>query len=108
MKYAVLVFIVLYFTSCVSYSTVNFNNLNYKVLQNIEIVKFDKIIIKGQLVSANQIELILFKNGVNQTILKKEIYEIRVKNFSTRKTALLGLSFLTGVIVILPPFPALL
>ena len=50
----------------------------------------------------------LFKNGVNQTILKKEIYEIRVKNFSTRKTALLGLSFLTGVIVILPPFPALL
>jgi hypothetical protein len=106
MKYTPL--ILLFFTSCVSYNTVNFTNLNYQVLQNIEVVKFEKTNVKGQLVSTNQIELTLFKNGVNQTILKKEIKEIRVKNYSPGKTAILGLSLLTGIIVILPPFPALL
>lgn len=107
MKYTPLILLLL-FSSCVSYNTVNLTNLNYQVLQNIEVIKFDKTSVKGQLVSTNKIELTLFKNGVNQTILKKEINEVRVKNFSAGKTAILGLSLLTGIIVILPPFPALL
>lgn len=75
MKYTPL--ILLFFASCVSYNTVNFTNLNYQVLQNIEVVKFDKTSVKGQLVSTNQIELTLLKMVLIKRFLRKKLKRLK-------------------------------
>ena len=96
------------FHSCASYDTISYHNLTYQTLSKIEVKKHNKTRIKGRLISVNEAAVIVEKNGLTQTILKDEIYDVKVRFFSPLKTAIIGLTILIGTILILPPFPPLL
>jgi len=96
------------FQSCVSFNTVSYHNLPYQTLSRIEVKKLDKTRIKGRLISVDETAIVIEKNGLTQTILKNEIYDVKVIVFSHLKTAAIGLTILIGTILILPPFPPLL
>jgi|TARA_B110000037_G_scaffold201936_1_gene243713 predicted HAD superfamily phosphohydrolase YqeG len=93
------------FQSCVSFNTISYHNLPYQTLRKIEVKKLDKKRIKGLLISVDETAVILENNGLTQTILKNEIYDVKIRSFSHLKTATIGLTILIGTILILPPFP---
>ena len=94
--------------SCVSFNTISYHNLPYQTLSKIEVKKLDKTRIKGRLISADETAVIIENHGLTQTILKNEIYDVKVRFFSPLKTATIGLTILIGTILLLPPFPPLL
>ena len=93
------------FQSCFSYKTVDYNNIIIEKKQKVELENLDRTNIKGQLVSKDEKIVILETNKGLQTILKDEIYEVRVRSFSILKStgviaaaALLTVLFATSII----------
>ena len=94
-----LLFFCVLFQSCYSYKAKGYNNYNEKN-QKIQIVTLSKSIIRGQLVSKKENEILIVsnKNGQILTIPHSEIESFDVRKFSFLKT--LGLVGLIGA----PPF----
>ena len=92
------------FQSCFSYKSVDYNNITADKKQKIEVEMLDRTNFKGQLVSKDETTMVLEHKGGTQTILAKDIYEVKVRTFSKLKTAglIIVLRLITG------PFPALL
>ena len=74
------------FQSCFSYKTVDYNNIIIEKKQKVEVENLERTNIKGRLVSKNEKSVILETNKVLQTILKDEIFEVRVRSFSILKS----------------------
>ena len=74
------------FQSCFSYRTVDYNNIASEKNQKFEVAKIDRTNVKGRLVSIDENTMILENKGGNQTILKDEIYDLKVRKFSILKT----------------------
>ena len=74
------------FQSCFSYKTVDYNNIASEKNQKFEVAKIDRTNVKGRLVSIDENTMILEKKEGNQTILKDEIYDLKVRKFSILKT----------------------
>jgi hypothetical protein len=84
--YILLSFLIL-FQSCFSYKSVNYDTIsddNKK--QKIQVEMLDRTKFSGQLVSKDEKTMTLETNGSTQTILKKDIYEVKVVKFSVLKT----------------------
>tara|TARA_B110000305_G_scaffold44128_1_gene46426 strand:+ start:422 stop:697 length:276 start_codon:yes stop_codon:yes gene_type:complete len=83
---------------------VDYNNIIIVKKQKVELENLDRTNIKGQLVSKDEKIVILETNKGLQTILKDEIYEVRVRSFSILKStgviaaaALLTVLFATSI-----------
>ena len=82
------------FQSCFSYRTVDYNNIASEKNQKFEVAKIDRTNVKGRLVSIDENTMILENKEGNQTILKDEIYDLKVRKFSILKTiSALGSSY---------------
>ena len=90
-KLIILLLFSLLFQSCYSYKSVNFNEIRNEKKQKFEIDKLDKTNLKGRLVFITKDTIILENKGVNQIILKDEIYDVKVRKFSIIKLAGVGL-----------------
>ena len=97
--------------SCFSYKSVNYSDINNEKKQKFEVSKLDKTEVKVRLISINENKMILEHKGQNKTILKDEIYDLRVKRFSVLKTLTgVGSSYVfmgigAGAILLLSGFP---
>ena len=75
------------FQSCFSYKSVNYDTIsNDNKKQNIQVEMLDRTKFSGELVSKNDKTMTLENNGNTQTILKKDVYEVKVVKFSILKT----------------------
>tara|TARA_S200000501_G_scaffold311492_1_gene302082 strand:- start:28 stop:372 length:345 start_codon:yes stop_codon:yes gene_type:complete len=75
------------FQSCFSYKSVNYDTIsNDNKKQNIQVEMLDRTKFNGQLVSKDDKAMTLKTNGSTQTILKKDVYEVKVVKFSILKT----------------------
>ena len=75
------------FQSCLSYKSVNFDDIKNEKKQKFEVSKLDKTNIKGRLVSIDENVMILENRNGNQTISENEIYDVKVRKFSIIKLA---------------------
>jgi len=75
------------FQSCFSYKIVEYDNIDTQKKQTLRVEKHDRTKIKGKLVSKDDKKIILNKSGENQTVLKENIDEVRIKKFSIIRTA---------------------
>ncbi len=91
-----------------SYDTISFQNLPYQGSKIIKVKKVDETSIKGKLISADKTSVVLENKGLLQTILKNEISNIKVRSVLQQKAYIIGAATVLGIILILPPFPALL
>ena len=73
------------FQSCFSYRTVNYSEISNDKKQKIELEMLDRTKLSGQLVSTDDRTITLQNDGIEQKVLKKDIYEIRIKMFSILK-----------------------
>tara|TARA_B100000963_G_scaffold328616_1_gene317339 strand:- start:21443 stop:21781 length:339 start_codon:yes stop_codon:yes gene_type:complete len=89
------------FQSCFSYKTVEYNNIDTEKKQTFIIKKENRTKIKGKLVSKDDNKIIISKRGENQTVVKENIEEIRVKKFSVIRTAVGSAATYAVTIVIL-------
>ena len=84
--FILLTFLIL-FQSCFSYKSVNYDTIsNDNKKQKIQVEMLDRTKFSGQLVSKDDKTMILETNGSTQTILKKDLYEVKVVKFSILKT----------------------
>ena len=84
--YILLSFLIL-FQSCFSYKSVNYDTISSDdKKQKIQVEMLDRTKFSGQLVSKDEKTMTLENNGSTQTILKKDIYEVKVVKFSILKT----------------------
>ena len=86
-KLFILLSFLILFQSCFSYKSVNYDTIsddNKK--QKIQVEMLDRTKFSGQLVSKDEKTMTLETNGSTQTILKKDIYEVKVVKFSVLKT----------------------
>ena len=75
------------FQSCFSYKSVNYDTISSDdKKQKIQVEMLDRTKFSGQLVSKDGKTMTLENNGSTQTILKKDIYEVKVVKFSILKT----------------------
>ncbi len=75
------------FQSCFSYKSVNYDTISIDdKKQKIQVEMLDRTKFSGQLVSKDDKTMTLENNGSTQTILKKDIYEVKVVKFSILKT----------------------
>ena len=74
------------FQSCYSYRSVNFSEISNDKKQKVEVEMLDRTKFIGQLVSTDDKTITLENNGLEQILLKKDIYEIKIKKFSIFKT----------------------
>ena len=75
------------FQSCLSYKSVNYDTISSDdKKQKIQVEMLDRTKFSGQLVSKDDKTMTLENNGSTQTILKKDIYEVKVVKFSILKT----------------------
>ena len=82
----ILLSLLILFQSCFSYKSVNYDNISNNKKQKIQVEMLDRSKFNGQLVSKDDKTIILENNGSKQTILKKDIYEVKVVKFSILKT----------------------
>ena len=75
------------FQSCFSYKSVDFNSIESEKNQKFKVAKLDRTNMKGRLVSIDENTIILEKKDESQSILKDEIYDIKVRKFSILKLA---------------------
>ncbi len=75
------------FQSCFSYKSVDFNSIESEKNQKFKVAKLDRTNVKGRLVSIDENTIILEKKDESQSILKDEIYDIKVRKFSILKLA---------------------
>jgi hypothetical protein len=100
-KLSLLLISLIFFQSCFSYKTVDYNRIPIEKKQKVEVKGIGGINIKGTLVSKNEQTLILDTNGQLQEISVDEINEVKVRKFSIWKTAGgTSLSLLIGVLTI--------
>lgn len=85
-KLFILLSFLILFQSCFSYKSVNYDNISNNKKQKIQVEMLDRSKFNGQLVSKDDKTIILENNGSKQTILKKDIYEVKVVKFSILKT----------------------
>ena len=64
----------------------NYDNISNNKKQKIQVEMLDRSKFNGQLVSKDDKTIILENNGSTQTILKKDVYEVKVVKFSILKT----------------------
>ena len=64
----------------------NYDEILNDKKQKLEVEMLDRTKFSGQLVSTDEITMTLENNGSTQTILKKDIYEVKVVKFSILKT----------------------
>ena len=86
-KLFILLSFLILFQSCFSYKSVNYDTIsddNKK--QKIQVEMLDRTKFSGQLVTKEEKTMTLETNGSTQTILKKDIYEVKVVKFSVLKT----------------------
>ena len=84
--FILLTFLIL-FQSCFSYKSVNYDTISSDdKKQKIQVEMLDRTKFSGQLVSKDDKTMTLENNGSTQTILKKDIYEVKVVKFSILKT----------------------
>ena len=84
--FILLTFLIL-FQSCFSYKSVNYDTISSDdKKQKIQVEMLDRTKFNGQLVSKDDKTMTLENNGSTQTILKKDIYEVKVVKFSILKT----------------------
>ena len=76
-----------FFQSCFSYKSVNFDDIKNEKKQKFEVLKLDKINIKGRLVSIDENVMILENRNGYETINENEIYDVKVRKFSILKSA---------------------
>ena len=84
-----LIFLLLFsilFQSCFSYESVDFKSNSIEKKQKFKVTKLDRKNIKGRLVSKNEKTMILENNEGLQTILKDEIYDMKVRKFAILKS----------------------
>ena len=74
------------FQSCFSYRTVNYSEISNDKKQKIELEMLDRTKLSGQLVSTDDRTITLQNDGIEQKVLKKDIYEIKIKKFSILKS----------------------
>ena len=74
------------FQSCFSYKTVNFSEISNDKKQKVEVEMLDRAKFSGQLVSIDDKSITLENNGIEQKVLKNNIYEIKIKKFSIFKS----------------------
>ena len=74
------------FQSCFSYRTVNYSQISNDKKQKVEVEMLDRTKFNGQLVSTDDRTITLQNDGIKQKVLKKDIYEIKIKKFSVLKT----------------------
>lgn len=75
------------FQSCFSYKSVNYDTIsNDNKKEKIQVEMLDRTKFSGQLVAKDDKTMILETNGSTQTILKKDVYEVKVVKFSILKT----------------------
>ena len=75
------------FQSCFSYKSVNYDTIsNDNKKQKIQVEMLDRTKFIGQLVSKDDKTMTLETNGSTQTILKKDVYEVKIVKFSILKT----------------------
>jgi|TARA_B110000908_G_C9919627_1_gene299061 hypothetical protein len=74
------------FQSCLSYQTIDYNNIAVEKNQKFKVLGVGGKNIKGRLVSKNEQTMILEKNGQLQKISVDKIYEVKVRKFSILKT----------------------
>ena len=75
------------FQSCFSYKTVDYNSIPIEKKQKVEVEGVAGTYNKGTLVSKDETTMVLEHKGGTQTILAKDIYEVKVVKFSVLKTA---------------------
>ena len=86
-KLFILLSFLILFQSCFSYKSVNYDAIsNDNKKQKIQVEMLDRSKFNGQLVSKDDKTIILENNGSTQTILKKDVYEVKVVKFSILKT----------------------
>ena len=74
------------FQSCFSYRAVKYSEISDDKKQKVEVEMLDRTKFSGQLVSIDDKSMTFDNNGVEQKVLKKDIYEIKIKEFSILKT----------------------
>ena len=75
------------FQSCFSYKSVSYDTISIdNKKQKIQVEMLDRTKFNGQLVSKDDKTMTLENNGSTQTILVKDIYEVKVVKFSILKT----------------------
>ena len=74
------------FQSCFSYKTVNYSEISNDKKQKVELEMLDRTKFSGQLVSTDDKSITLENNGIEQKVLKNDIYEIKIKKFSIFKS----------------------
>ena len=75
------------FQSCLSYKTVDYNNIEANNKERmIQIQTVDRTNVRGVLIFKDENSMTLENNGATQTIPKEEIYDLKVKKFSALKT----------------------
>lgn len=74
------------FQSCFSYRTVNYSEIANDKKQKVEVEMLDRAKFNGQLVSIDDKSITLENNGIEQKVLKNDIYEIKIKKFSIFKS----------------------
>ena len=74
------------FQSCFSYRAVSYSEISNYKKQKVEVEMLDRTKFSGQIVSADDRTITLENNGLEQILLKKDIYEIKIKKFSIFKS----------------------
>ena len=86
-KLLILLSFFILFQSCFSYKSVSYDTISSdNKKQKIQVEMLDRSKFSGQLVSKDDKTMTLENNGSTQTILKKDIYEVKVVKFSILKT----------------------
>tara|TARA_B100000768_G_scaffold174371_1_gene184585 strand:+ start:615 stop:950 length:336 start_codon:yes stop_codon:yes gene_type:complete len=99
-KLIFLLLISILFQSCFSYKSIDFKSISREKKQKFEVAKIDRTNVKGRLVSIDENRMILENKGQNQTILKDEIYEVKVRKFSILKLVVgTGVAYLTAAVL---------
>tara|TARA_B110000503_G_scaffold85611_1_gene130286 strand:+ start:163 stop:498 length:336 start_codon:yes stop_codon:yes gene_type:complete len=101
-NFSLLLLLSILFQSCFSYKTVDYNNIAIEKKQKFEVKGVEGKYIKGRLVSKNEKTMTLENKEGLQTILVKEIYDVKVRKFSFLKSAgvIVGGWFTIGIVLI--------
>ena len=86
-KLFILLSFLILFQSCFSYKSVNYDAIsNDNKKQKIQVEMLDRTKLNGRLISVDDKTITLENNGSTQTILKKDVFEVKIVKFSALKT----------------------
>ena len=86
-KLFILLSFLILFQSCFSYKSVNYDAIsNDNKKQKIQVEMLDRTKLNGRLISVDDKTITLENNGSTQTILKKDVFEVKIVKFSSLKT----------------------